>query len=238
MLEIAEIIFRTLLATFLLIIVTKLFGKFASRNVTYLGFMVHIMVGSIAANMAFNLKLKMINFIVCFAAFAFIILLLNFASQRTRRIRKWILGEPAVIIKDGKILEDNIRRAGFTLDSLTQELRFRDAFNVDEVEYAIIEPNGHLSLLKKPEYRSVVRKDLSIGNLPSRDTLPVELIMDGKIIEDNLLINELDESWLLKELKKKNLDLKEVNYAIIGTNGQLYFDMFRDDLDPSTHSKS
>jgi uncharacterized membrane protein YcaP (DUF421 family) len=115
----------------------------------------------------------------------------------------------------------------YTLDSLNQELREQSVFDMEEVLFAILEINGTLTVLKKPEYRPVIHKDLWISTNPE-SWLPIELIMDGQIIYKNLKENKLTKEWLVQELIKRNLQEGDVLYAVFGSNGQLYIDTYND----------
>jgi uncharacterized membrane protein YcaP (DUF421 family) len=97
------------------------------------------------------------------------------------------------------------------------------------VECAILEVNGSLSVLKKTQYQNTTKQDLRI--VPTAVTVPVELVYDGNILYDNLSNYSYSEDWLMEELKKRNLAVKDISYAVVGTNGNLYIDLFRDQLD-------
>jgi uncharacterized membrane protein YcaP (DUF421 family) len=137
--------------------------------------------------------------------------------------------EPTVVIQDGKILEENMKKLKLTMDSLNQALRGKDAFDIDEVEYAIVGADGHLSVLKKPPHRNVTKKDLGIFT-PAHSAFPIELIMDGQMIDKNFTQNHLTKSWLVTELELRGLALPNVSYCVRGTNGQLYFDLYNDKI--------
>jgi len=115
---------------------------------------------------------------------------------------------------------------GYSLDSLKQALRGKDIFNIEEVECAILEINGSLSVLKKPQYQNITKQDIPI--LPSTGTIPIELIYDGKILYENLSKHTYNEDWLLAELKKRNLAVYDISYAVVGTKGNLSIDLIRD----------
>lgn len=117
----------------------------------------------------------------------------------------------------------------YTLDYLNQQLRERDIFNIEEVLFATVETNGTLTVLKKPQFRNVTKQDLMIAVMPEQK-LPIELIMDGEIIKENLEQNNITFSWLESELIKRNLLKHDVVYAVLAANGNLYVDTFRDHI--------
>lgn len=224
---IVEIIIRTIVAFVLLWSFTFLLGKQTINQKTYHGFIASVTLGTIAGNMAFNIKIKSLYFVISLLIMSGIVITLAFIALKNQRARKWIAGKPTVIIENGKILEQNMRKLKYTLDSLNHGLRAKDIFNIEEVEHAILEIDGSLSVLKKPDYRHVTKRDLSIAS-PSVEKLPVELIMDGKIMEKNLMQNQLSKDWLSQELTKRGLNLTDICYAVMGTNGHLYFDLYED----------
>ena len=161
--------------------------------------------------------------------FSGILYILTFVALKSRKARKWVSGKPTVVIENGKILEQNLRKLKLTLDTLSQELREKNIFDFGEVDYAVLELNGKISVLKKPEYLPVIRKDLGISS-SSKTTFPIELIMDGEIIFDNLRANSLTEKWLFEELNNRGLSVAEVSYAVKTTGGTLFFDQYKDNI--------
>ncbi|WP_419887142.1 DUF421 domain-containing protein [Neobacillus niacini] len=228
MLDSVGIIFRTFTAFILLWIFIQILGKQTIAQRTYHLYIASITMGTIAGNLAFNIKVKFLYFIIAFIIMGTIVFMLNLVAVRKPRFQKWIAGEPATLIQEGQILEESMERMGYSLDSLKQALRGKDIFNINEVECAILEINGSLSVLKKPQYQNTTKQDLSI--LPAAERVPVELIHDGKIIYENLTQHTYDEEWLMAELKKRNLSVCDISYAVVGTKGNLYIDLFRDQL--------
>lgn len=228
MLDSVEIIFRTFTAFILLWIFIQILGKQTIAQRTYHLYIASITMGTIAGNLAFNIKVRFLYFIIAFIIMGTIVFMLNLVAVRNPRFQKWIAGEPATLIQEGQILEESMERMGYSLDSLKQALRGKDIFHINEVEYAILEVNGSLSVLKKPQYQNTTKQDLSI--LPVAERVPVELIHDGEIIYENLTKNTYDEEWLMAELKKRNLAVGDISYAVVGTKGNLYIDLFRDQL--------
>lgn len=220
---------RTVLAFALIMLITRIIGKHTIARMTYHDFVASITLGAIVANLAFNTHIRVWHTVASFLIFSGIAYLTAFISLKSRKTRKWFAGQPTVVIENGKILENNLRKIQFSMDSLNQELREKDIFDPEEVEYAILELNGRLSVLKKPEYRPVTRKDLHMPN-PAKTQFPVELIMDGKIMTDNLQKSDVSPQWLSQQLEKRGLIPEEVFYAVRGTNGKLFCDLYEDQI--------
>lgn len=223
-----EIIFRTLTAFSLLWIFVHLLGKQVISQRTYHLYIASITMGTLSGNLAFNINVKFLYFMIAIFLMGTIVFLLNHLAVRSLRLRRWIAGEPAVLIEQGKILEESMNKMGYSLDTLKQALRSKDIFNLDEVECAILEINGSLSVLKKPQYQTATKQDLNIKTTPEK--FPVELVYDGKILYENLTKDTYDKDWLMAELKRKNLVLKDISYAVVGTKGNLYVDLYHDQL--------
>ncbi|WP_409343496.1 DUF421 domain-containing protein [Paenibacillus sp. MBLB4367] len=225
-----EIVLRTIAAFVLILAIARLLGKQTVAQMTFHDFVVTITLGAIAANLAFNTAFHMWRLLLCLLLFSAIAYSLSHLSLKSRSARKWISGKPTIVIENGKILEQNLRKLKLTLDTLSQELREKDIFNLEEVEYAVLELNGRFSVLKKPEYRQVIRKDLAIRT-PGKERFPVELIMDGTVIEENVAQHpRKGEEWLTRELGKRNLRVTDICYAVIGTNGKLFIDTYEDHI--------
>jgi uncharacterized membrane protein YcaP (DUF421 family) len=224
-----EIIIRSVLAILLLLLIAKILGKQTISNMTFHDFVISITLGSVAANLAFNEKLKTSHMILSLIFISITSLLLSIIALKNHKMRNWISGSPTILIEGGKILEDNMRKVRYTLDSLDQALREKGIFDLEEVEYAVLEDNGKVSVLKKDEYQYVTKKDMKLR--PNAQAFPIELIMDGALMEKNLENNGLTKEWLETELKRKGKRISDVFYAVRGTQQQLVFDLYKDGID-------
>ncbi|MEK3686780.1 DUF421 domain-containing protein [Paenibacillus sp. FSL R10-2736] len=223
-----DILVRTIISVILLLFIPKLLGKQMISNMTSHNFVTSIMLGSIAANLAFNESLKSVYLILALVAVAALSFLLSLIALKSHKWRAWISGSPTVLIEGGKILEGNMRKLKYTMDSLDQSLREKDIFDIEEVEYAILEDNGRLSVLKKEAFQGVQKKDMKLPSHPQ--AFPVELIMDGIVMEDNLKNYGLTAQWLENELRRQGKRISDVFYAVKGTQQQLIFDFYKDDI--------
>jgi uncharacterized membrane protein YcaP (DUF421 family) len=229
LLESVEVIFRTFTAFILLWVFVQLLGKQTISQRTYHLYIASITMGTIAGNLAFNIKIKFQYFMIAISIMGTIVYLLNLVVVRNPRFRKWIAGEPVILIQNGKILEASMEQMGYSIDSLKQALRGKDIFNIDEVECAILEVNGALSVLKKPQYQNTTKQDLNL--LPTAENAPIELVYDGNILYENLTKLPYNEQWLVNELKNRKVAVKDISYAVVGTKGNLYIDLFQDQLE-------
>lgn len=226
---IIETVGRAFLAFAIMMIITRTLGKQTIAQMTYHDFVAAITLGALTGNLAFNSQMKISHLIVSLVTFSGIAYLSVYLTLKSRTMRKWISGQPTVLIQDGKIMEKNMRNQKLTLDTLNQELREKNIFNIEEVQYAVLELNGKVSVLRKPDYLPVIHKDLKLkpGN---RQSFPLELIMDGEIIQDNLKQNNLTIEWLMSQVKKKGLKIAEVSYAVRTSTGNIYIDRYEDHI--------
>ena len=177
-----ELLIRTFCAVALIMIIARTLGKTTVAQMTYHDFVAAITLGAITANLAFNIKESFWDLTFSLIIFSGVLYIFTFAAIKSRKARSWLSGKPTVVIENGKILEQNLKKLRLTLDTLNQELREKDIFDIEEVEFAVLELNGKLSVLRKPEYLPIIRKDMGISSA-SKTTFPIEIIMDGKIID-------------------------------------------------------
>ncbi|MGG0658109.1 DUF421 domain-containing protein [Rummeliibacillus pycnus] len=224
-----EVILRSITSFGLLLIVTRILGKQTISQMTIFDFVAAISLGAISANLSFNTSIKVHHMIIALVIYVIIIFMIALISLKSRKARKFLAGDPTIVIQNGKILEKNMNKMRYTLDYLNQQLREKDVFNIEEVLFAIVETNGTLTVLKKPQFRNVTRQDLMIPITPEIN-LPIELIMDREVIKENLEQNNLTESWLHLELKKRSLVQHDVLYAVLSGNGNMYVDTYENHI--------
>lgn len=222
---------RTGVSFIILLLVTLVIGKHINPHKNHYSFALSITIGSFIANMGFDTNLKFKEMLSSFFVLLIMFYLFMVLSSRSRNARKWLSGRPTVLIEKGKLLDKNIKKIKFSIDDLNQLLREKDIFNICEVEYALLEVSGELSILKKKPFQNTTKQDL---NLPTySESLPVELIMDGKIIKKNAT-GIYNREWIEVECKKRNLCIEEIYYAVINSSGYLFVDKYEDKLSSPT----
>ncbi|MBM0632632.1 DUF421 domain-containing protein [Paenibacillus polymyxa] len=223
------ILIRSFSAFFILMIIGRILGKQTLSNMNFHEFVTAVILGAMAANFAFNEKIEVIHLLIALSVFTITSYVLAKLFLKFRNFKMWTEGTPTVLIEGGLILEDNLKKNNMTVDSLNQQLREKDIFNIEEVEYALLEINGKLSAQKKKELQAVTLKDLQL-NAGNATQFPIELIIDGQLLHGNLNSNHIPESWLLSQLKARDKKLEDVFYAVKGSNGQLYVDEYKDKI--------
>ena len=146
-----------------------------------------------------------------------IISLLNLKSVQMRKI---ICGKPSILIYRGKIQEDIMRKERFTINELQERLRDKDIVNIGDVEYAILETSGQISIIQKPNKRNTIPEDFGI--MPEYEGMSYDLVIDGKIMKDNLEILNKDYNWLETEIGKFGFKPHETLIATIDGKGNFF----------------
>jgi Predicted membrane protein len=221
-LSIWEIILKTTLTFFVLFLLTRLLGKKQLSHLTFFNYVTGITIGSIAANIISNMDKPFLPDIVGMIWWYILTALLGYMGLKFNKIRSLIDGQPTIVIKKGLIEKKAMKKNSLNMDDLSMMLREQEVFSITEVDYAILEPDGKLSIMKKPLKQHIIKEDMKIP-ISEPKYLPSEIIVDGKTVERNLLELGLDESWLLQQLHGQNLtSVKDVLYAEIQEDGTLY----------------
>jgi len=222
--SIVEISIRATIGFCVLLFLTRILGKKQMGQLTIFTYINGIALGNIAGNMVVDKDISIIDSITGLTVWVLLTIIVEVLSLKSAKARTILDGEPAIVIKKGKIMYDVLTSQRLNIDDLTMLLRTNNVFSIKDVEYAILEPNGQLSVLKKPEIEQVTKKDL---NLPPQDILyiPTEIIVDGKLVEKNL--KEIGQTceWLYQKLKQAGLNsVSQVIYAEVQSDGSLYID--------------
>ncbi|MEO2203255.1 DUF421 domain-containing protein [Paenibacillus pabuli] len=226
------VVVRSIIAFLTLIIYTRVLGKQQMGNLTYFDYINGITIGSIAGTFATDLSSKAWIHFVALTIFTIITIIFQFITLKNRTISKLMDSDPTVVIQNGKILEQNLHKMRVKFDELTMMLRQKDVFDITTLDYAILEPDGSLSVVLKPENQPVTAKDMHMH--PPKSKLMTELIIDGVLIRQNLKERNKDMNWLTEQLKKKNITIQDIAFAAILPNDKLYVDLFEDRFSEKT----
>ena len=220
---------RAIIGYFSILIFTKILGKQQISQLTFFDYVLGITIGSMAATLTTDLSSRAWPHWIGLITWALLGYLFEIFTVKWRFVSKMITGDPKIVIVDGLILENTLKRMKYTAYDLVQLLRNKDVFDLKEIEFAILEPNGQLSVLKKSEYKNLTPKDMKIKTQPSK--LSLDVIYDGIIIEENLQRLNKEKKWLLGQLKVQGIqDISEVFFATLDTSGGLYIDKYKDHI--------
>lgn len=221
--EMITVIIRAIVAFFLLLIMTRLMGKTQLSQLNFFDYVVGITIGSTASTLATNMDTPAVAGVTSILVWSGLAIAIDRLTLKNIYIRKIIEGEPSVIIKNGKLMEKAMARANYDLAELMVQLRNKNIFNLSEVEEAVLEPDGQLSVLLKSQYQPVTPQDLNLDT--QYKGMPQVLVVNGNIARHRLTELNLSEDWLLEQLRNLGInDLAEVMVAQLDTSGRLYVD--------------
>lgn len=213
---------RILIAFFILLLITRLMGNKQLSQLTFFNYITGITIGTIAATLVIDKRFPIIQGIYSLIFWGCLTILMGYVSLKSSHARKILSSEPTILIKKGEIIKDALSQNRLNLDDLGMLLRKANTFDIKEVDYAILESNGELSVLKKTDYQNVTKKDMFIPAQPIKN-LPTEIIADRKVIMKNLTELNLDMEWLNNEINKQGYQkIDEILYAEITSQGDLF----------------
>ncbi|PFA63024.1 DUF421 domain-containing protein [Bacillus sp. AFS015802] len=219
---------RTMISFLLLIVVTLAIGKHINSHKNHYSFALSITIGSFIANMGFNTNIDFSDTLISFFVLVILFYFLLVFSSNSRWVRRWLSGRPTVLIEKGKILDQNMKKVKFTMDDMNQHLRELGVFDINEVEYALLEVSGVLSIKKKNRFLPPTMADMNMDPSPAA-SMPIELVMDGKVIQKNVT-GPYTVEWLEGEAVKRGIRLRDIYYAVINSNGSLFLDLYKDGI--------
>ena len=193
--------FRTVILYLVLIAVIRLMGKRQIGQMEPSEFVVTMLVANLASIPMQEAAIPLYSGVVPILTVLGLELVLSGISLRSIRIRKLLCGKPVILIENGCILQGNLRKTRVTLDELSGHLREKDVLDISQVQYAILETNGNLSVFPYPAHRPASAKDAGIH--PKRQYLPVTVISDGKLLHENLSKLGKDEAWVQRVLEER-----------------------------------
>lgn len=215
------IIVRTTILYFVLLLVMRIMGKRELGQLSPFDFVVSILLAELAAIPMQDAKIPLYHGIVPIITLVTLQIALSFMTMHSETIRKLVNGSPAILIKNGQIQHEELRRNRCNVNDLMIHLRQKDIFDAADVEYAILEPSGKLSVVPKSQKRPVTPEDLQLST--PYEGLPIPLVIDGHIHKQSLNSINLDEKWLYTELEKQGVtSVKNVLFASLNTKGELF----------------
>lgn len=226
--EWVTIIIRSFTLLVVLFLMTKVLGKKQLSQLSLFEYVSGIVLGGVVAinsidphtNFVYGLLAMLVWFLVPFV--------IEYTSLKSKSFRNFTEGRSTVFIQDGKIMEDNLKKEGYSTDDLLQKLREKDVFLANDVEFAILEPSGSLNILQKKEKQPLTAKDLGLKLAPEKE--PQTVIMDGKVLLEPLVNLSLNTNWLETELDKLNVSIENVYLGQADTDGQLTVDLYDDKI--------
>ena len=220
--KILNISMRSTLIVVVLLILTRLLGKKQMSQLTYFNYITGVTMGSVAGDFISEVNMPVVDALASLIAICILTELNSFIALKSTSYRKVMDGDDIILIKKGKIIKPALKSCRMSVNILLMLLRQSNTFSVEEVEYAILETNGSLSVMKRQQAQPIIKSDLDIKAEKIKN-LPREVISDGKIMKVNLKELNKDVEWLKNELRKNNIEsVKDVFYAEVRSDGTLY----------------
>lgn len=216
------ILIRTAILYFLVVLTMRLMGKKQIGQLQPFELAIAIMISELASLPMQDTKIPLLNGIIPIVTLLILEITLSLLELKSEFARKLFSGEPSIIIKDGKIDIKQLKINKYNINDLMEEIRLQGYYNISDVQYAILETSGQLSIIPRTELSSVTKQDMKVQTV--QDALPITLILDGKVNYKNLKLLKKDTNWLNRKLSKYNItNVKEVFIALVDSKGEFYF---------------
>ena len=218
------VLIRAIILYFTVVFIMRVMGKRQIGQLQPFELVIALMVSELAAMPMQNTGIPLVHGIIPIITLLVLQVLISTLQLKSETARIIFCGKPSILIEKGKININELKNNRLNINDLLEELRLKEHFNIGDIEYAILETGGQISIIPKSDIQPATRKDLKI--LPIQDTLPGALILDGKINNKNLEVINKDKSWLNKQLKKNNiLAADEVFLASLDSKGNLSYQL-------------
>ncbi|MEY8350199.1 DUF421 domain-containing protein [Bacillus cereus] len=230
------VIIRSFVLLIILFSMTKLLGKRQISQLSFFEYVAGLTIGNITAEVATGLERNFWHGISSMLVFSLVPFFAGMVALKNKRLRNFIEGKATIFIKDGKVLEDNLKKENYTIDELLELLRKKDVFNIADVEFAVLESGGELNVLLKRDKQPLTPKDIGLQVAPAKETQTV--IMDGNVLDEPLSASGHNRAWLHAELEKIGVVIENVFIGQVDSYGQLTVDIYNDQIQmPSPQDK-
>lgn len=217
---ILEVIIRSLISIILLQILAKLSGPKQISQLTFYDYIVGITIGSIAAVMAIDDQIDWYLCAIAMILYIAVSIFFSWITTKNIKAREVLTGTPHILIFHGKIIEENLKKVHFDVNDLLTQCRIAGYFDVSKIEFAIMETTGNVSFMLKSEENPVTNKDMN--KQIEQEELMANVIIDGKIMEENLKSIGKDKFWLVNKVNEQDMDIKDILLGIANLNNDLY----------------
>jgi uncharacterized membrane protein YcaP (DUF421 family) len=224
----SHIVLRSIGAIVMLFLIVRILGKKQISQLTFFEFILGITLGELAGFMSTDIQANYMHGIIALLTWFLFAFLLELITLKSMTLRHWFEGRSTVMIKDGKVMEDNLKKERYTGDELMQSLRKKNVFQLADVEFALLESSGDLSVLLKKENQPLTPKHLGIKVSPEQE--PQMVINDGNIMDEPLATIGLSREWLNTELEKLGIPAENVFLGQVNAFGELFVDLYDDQL--------
>ena len=218
--ELDDVFIRAIFSLMTLFLVTKLLGKKQVSQLSLFDYVIGISIGNFAAEMTTNVDIQFINGIAAVLIFGIFAYLVSIGTMKSIILRRFFMGTPTILIEKGKLIEKGLKKVKFDINDLLEECRGNGYFDISQIEYAVMEVNGKISILPKSEYKPLTPYDMKVK--VQKEGLQANIIIDGKIMHQNLENRNKKEDWLYHELKIMGYkDIQNILLATLDDNEKI-----------------
>ena len=214
------IFFRAIILYIFVLIVMRLMGKREIGQLQPFELAISIMIADLSTVPMADTGIPIFNGIIPILGLLLMHLIISVLNLKSLKAREIICGKPRILIYRGRIDEKALKKERFTINELQERLRGNNVINIGDVEYAILETSGQVTVIQKPEKRNTIPEDFNI--IPPYEGISYDLVVDWKVMKDNLDILGKNYQWLEKELSKMNIKPEEALVATIDGNGKIF----------------
>lgn len=212
--------FRTIIIYIFVLIVMRLMGKREIGQLQPFELAISIMIADLASIPMSETGIPISNGLVPILGLLIMHLLISIINMKSMKAREILCGKPSILVYRGKIDEKALKRERFTINELEERLRGNNVVNLGDVEYAILETSGQVTVIQKPEKRNTIPEDFNIT--PDYEGIPYDLVIDGKIMKENLKEIGKNYNWLKKQVEKFNMKPEEALVVTYDGKGQIF----------------
>ncbi len=212
--------FRSIVLYIIVLIVMRLMGKREIGQLQPFELAISIMIADLASIPMADVGIPIFNGIIPILGLLTMHLIISVLNLKSMKAREIICGKPSILIYRGRINEKALKKERFTINELEERLRANNVFNLGDVEYAILETSGQVTVIQKPEKRNIIPQDFEI--VPEYEGIPYDLVVDGKIMYANLKEIGKDYNWLKKQVEKFKMKPEEALVVTMDGKGQIF----------------
>lgn len=212
--------FRAIVLYLIVLVVMRLMGKREIGQLQPFELVISIMIADLASIPMTEIGIPIFNGIVPILGLLVMHLILSLINLKSLKAREIICGKPSILIYRGKINEKELKKERFTINELEERLRGNNVVNLGDVEYAILETSGQVTVIQKPEKRNTIPEDFNI--VPEYEGIPYDLVVDGKVMNKNLKAIGKNYNWLKKQVEKFDIKPEEALVVTIDGKGQIF----------------
>ncbi|MBU3204839.1 DUF421 domain-containing protein [Clostridium algidicarnis] len=230
------ILLRTIILLFVTLILTRILGRGSMSNTMPFNFISYVVIAIIVALMSLNIITNFFLGMIILLTWSLFSIALDYACMKSKWVHDMVNGKERILIKDGKVMEESLSKVRFTGEELLKELRSKGAFNLADVEFAIMETTGDINVGLKSDKSPITPYDLGIKIPPKSQTQTV--ILDGNVLDRGLTNMGLNQGWLKTKLEGMGVTLENVFIGQVDSSGDLYLDLFDDSIEsPKSNAK-